>query len=186
MEHRSSKIVQNSSMFVCKFGLRGPFMIQKTPHAIGNYIFPLMWFRYRLQYGLRVSANLDFCSSIGPKPKQWFLLYTIAFIDQSIVEYDLNCEVLLGIKPEICFGEPFHTQIAKQVNCYGHNPIGSSVFFQNWLIYFLGLIDKTYLSFVYFIFLSFGFWYFGHFSFVIFFLVFSVLSSCHAKCKQRL
>ena len=33
-----------------------------------------MWFRYRLQYRLKVSANLGF--SIGPKPKKWFRSYS--------------------------------------------------------------------------------------------------------------
>ena len=33
---RSSKIIQKYLMFGRKFGFRGPFMIEKIPHAIGN------------------------------------------------------------------------------------------------------------------------------------------------------
>ena len=35
-----------------------------------------MQFWYWLQYGPKVSANLGFGFGIGPKPKQWFRLYT--------------------------------------------------------------------------------------------------------------
>ena len=65
-------------MFGRKFGFKGPFMMEKIPHAIGNQILSLKC-SFGIVYSIGqkyVSANLGFGFGIGPKPKQWFRSYT--------------------------------------------------------------------------------------------------------------
>ena len=51
IEHRSSKTILKSWKFGRKLGSRGPFMIEKMPHTIGNKIF-------LLKYGFRISYRI--------------------------------------------------------------------------------------------------------------------------------
>ena len=56
-------------------------MMEKIPNTeaklsvLLDYPFE-MWFRYRLRYRPKVSANLGFSFGIGPKPKHGFRSYT--------------------------------------------------------------------------------------------------------------
>ena len=65
-------------MFGRKFGFKGPFMMEKVPHAMGNQILPLKC-GFGLGYGIgqtyRPILGFGFC--IRPKPKKWFRSYTI-------------------------------------------------------------------------------------------------------------
>ena len=48
---RFSKIIIKFFIFACKFGLRGPFMIEKIPHNIGNQILFLKC-GFSISYGI--------------------------------------------------------------------------------------------------------------------------------------
>ena len=64
-------------MFGRKFGFRGPFMMEKNPHAIGNQILPLKC-RFGIGYGIsqKYLPIWVFGFGIRPKPKQRFWSYT--------------------------------------------------------------------------------------------------------------